>query len=703
MIADEEARFEKTVASLVSELPHVQEAKISANQAAREITAWLVTEWNPEERQPLVSDEAVAHRIVDIRNKSDQDLLELIREPYFGRVVTNEDDGSVVEFLIGKKSNISSGIVDWRNGPISSLYFNYQQGEEFLEVINERERSGSIKIRRSYKIEDGRMVQIDTPEGVFYHGELGWTKLDLDAEAAAHRSRGIHSRKKTLPSILSLITREQFEMITSDPNRPVMIQGTAGSGKTTVALHRLAWLLGDNQAHARAAKTRVLVMNKSLQMYVSSTLPSMGIHEVEVTTFNSWALGIIRDATRKNPAFQFHNLPAFVEEIKFSDGILAAIADQVGKEAAAADGDIRQRFASHSGIIAAWGAGKGKALLPRLRDFLHEVKTSSLSDEEKRGHVDFLKGRIESLEDYIGDIYDLQADPARLGRFLQPDEKLDEHLQVLKRLSEKNRRKRVLDYFDMSLILRNIQIKNGGLPGKDGQPEFLDHLVIDEAQDFGPVEFAVMFGAVDDKRHITVVGDVSQKILTARKFIGWDRIVHQLELENEDLIHLEVSFRCTAPIMSLARRVEGRPGRAEGRSGTEPVWHQAKDDDEVLETLAEWAEKWRVRDPQALLALICRTPKQAMQLKEELKEMIPEGLRLGHRSQFSFEPGVIVTNIHQVKGLEFDAVALVEPSEDNYPRRRDENRNLLYVGITRAQEDLLLIGKAPFSGFLGGK
>jgi len=361
---------------------------------------------------------------------------------------------------------------------------------------------------------------------------------------------------------------------------------------------------------------------------------------------------------------------------------------------------MRERFAAWPGLVAAWGRGSGKALLPRLRDFRHDVKTAPLAEGERAGLADFVAERIRGLEDYIGDIYDLQADPGRLAPFLPASGKREEHLEYLKRQAERNRRKRVLDYFDMSLILRNIQLKNGGLPDRDGRVTFLDHLVIDEAQDFGPVEFAVMFGAVDNKRHVTVVGDVSQKILTARKFIGWDNIVHQLELENEDLIRLEVSFRCTAPIMTLARRVEGRPGPAEGRSGLPPAWCQAQDEDEVLETLAEWVERWRVRDPMALLALICRTPKQAMQLLEDLKEMVPEGLRLGHRNQFSFEPGVIVTNVHQVKGLEFDAVALVEPSEENYPRHRTESRNLLYVAITRAQEDLLLVGKATFSEVL---
>ena len=87
----------------------------------------------------------------------------------------------------------------------------------------------------------------------------------------------------------------------------------------------------------------------------------------------------------------------------------------------------------------------------------------------------------------------------------------------------------------------------------------LDHLVIDEAQDFGPVEFAIMMSAVSDKRQITIVGDVAQKILSARKFIGWNNVVSNLGMEEDSIIRLEVSFRCTVPIMTLAHKVAGDP------------------------------------------------------------------------------------------------------------------------------------------------
>ena len=701
-IQEEEQLLETTLKSLCCQLPEVQEAKVSANLAARELTKQVVNEWNNEERQPLISDEAVAHTILDVRKNSDKALLELIEEPYFGRVSTIEDDGSEVSFLIGKKSNIDAGIVDWRNGPIASLYFNYKQGEEFFEVINQRERSGQIKLRRSYKIENGHLIQIEAPEGIFRRSKEGWEKLDIDLEIAAYRSRGLHSKEKSLPNILSLITKDQFEMITTDPRRPVIIQGSAGSGKTTVALHRLAWLLHENNSQIKAEKTRVIVMNRSLAIYVSATLPSMGIDDVQTSTFNSWALSIIRKSVRGKPFFKFLNIPSFVEEIKFSEEILKALSGWVKKQSLVLDEEIKKQFSSRTAQQEAWLKSKDKSLLPRLRDFSHEVKLSKLPEAEKQQKLSFIKKQISNLEDYLQDLYNLLSDTDHLKKYLPSDAKLAFNLDYLRRLTEKNRLRNNLDYFDMSLILRLIQLKNGGLPDGKGGTVSLDHIVIDEAQDFGPVEFAIMMDAVNDRRQVTIVGDVAQKILFARKFIGWNRVVENLGLDDDAIIRLEVSFRCTVPIMTLAHKVAGDPKKVEGRDGLAPIWQQTENYIDLIETLVDWARGLLRAEPYKLIALICRYPKQAMELKEEMEAYLPGKVRLGHRDQFSFEPGILVTNIHQVKGLEFDSVALVEPDEENYPAKREESRNMIYVGITRTQEDLLLATIRPFSSVLIG-
>jgi DNA helicase II / ATP-dependent DNA helicase PcrA len=699
-IKEEETLLETALESLCQQLPQVQAATINANQAARELTKQVVNEWNDEERQPLISDEAVAHSILDIRKNSDKALLELIEEPYFGRVTTQEDDGNEVSFLIGKKSNIDAGIVDWRNGPIAALYFNYKQDEEFYEVINDRERSGKIKLRRSFKVENGNLVQIDSPEGIFRRNETGWEKLDVDSEIAAHRSRGVNAKEKSLPSILSLITKDQFEMITTDPERPVIIQGSAGSGKTTVALHRLAWLLHENNSDVKAENTRVIVMNKSLAVYVSATLPSMGIDDVQTTTFNSWALSIIRKSMRTQPFFKFLTIPSFVEEIKFSEEILKALDGLVEKQEKELDEEIKKEFSSRTAHLENWAKGKGKPLLPRLRDFRHEVKNSKLPEGEKQQKLGFVKKQISNLEDYLQDLYNLLSDTEHLKKYLKPDPKLASNLEYLKRLTDKNRHKKNLDYFDMSLVLRMIQLKNGGLPDGEGGIVTLDHIVIDEAQDFGPVEFAIMMDAVADKHQITIVGDVAQKILLARKFIGWNKVVDYLGLDEDAIIQLEVSFRCTVPIMTLAHKVAGDPKKVEGRAGSAPEWKKVDNYVDLVESLADWSRGLLRANPYKLVALICRYPKQAMELKEEIENYLPGEVRLGHRDQFSFEPGVLVTNIHQVKGLEFDSVALVEPDEENYPTKREESRNMIYVGITRTQEDLLLATIRPYSSVL---
>ena len=697
LIKEEEKLLEDTLQSLCQQLPLVQASKISANIAARELTKLVVNEWNHEERQPLVSDETVAHRILDIRKNSDKALYALIQEPYFGRVCTKEEDGSEVSFLIGKKSNIDAGIVDWRNGPIAGLYFNYKQEEEFYEVINQRERSGHIQLRRSYRVENGQLVQIDTPDGIYRRSEAGWSKLEVEDEAAAHRSRAFGSTEKSLPNILSLITKDQFELITSDSERPVIIQGSAGSGKTTVALHRLAWLLHEENSIAKAKNTRVVVMNKSLQIYVCATLPSMGIDGVQTSTFNSWALSIIGKVVRGRPFFKYLNVPSFVEEIKFSEEILKSLEGWVDKQYLSLDEEIELAFKSWPGQIKSWKKTEVTAMLPRLKDFTHEVKGSSLPKFDKDKCLKFLESKRFDLEDYVQDVYNFLSDSEHLKTYLPYGPKLDSNLAYLKRLTEKNREKNNLDYYDMSLVLRLIQLKHGGLPDGAGGVLTLDHLVVDEAQDFGPVEFAIMTSTVRDKRQMTIVGDVAQKILLARKFIGWNKVVENLGMEEDSIIRLEVSFRCTVPIMTLAHKVAGDPKKVEGRAGADPEWHKADDRESMLEHLVEWSNRLVKADPHNLIAIICRYPKQAMELKEELEEFLSGEVRLGHRDQFSFDPGIMVTNIHQVKGLEFDSVALVEPDEDNYPIRREESRNMIYVGITRTQDDLLLTTVKPFS------
>ncbi len=274
------------------------------------------------------------------------------------------------------------------------------------------------------------------------------------------------------------------------------------------------------------------------------------------------------------------------------------------KQNRALDAQVKEIFKKWPGLLKSWTKTNNTAVLPRLKDFAHDVKESSLPKYDKDQCLAFLNRKSFDMEDYVQDVYKLLHDSGHLKGCLPPNPKLDSHLDYLKRLTEKNRAKNNLDYFDMSLVLRLIQLKNGGLPDGTGGVTSLDHLVIDEAQDFGPVEFAIMMSAVSDKRQITIVGDVAQKILSARKFIGWNKVVENLGMEEDSIIRLEVSFRCTAPIMTLAHKVAGDPKKVEGRAGPDPEWHKAEDRESLLRKLVDWTHSLVKADPYKLIALI---------------------------------------------------------------------------------------------------
>ncbi len=115
-----------------------------------------------------------------------------------------------------------------------------------------------------------------------------------------------------------------------------------------------------------------------------------------------------------------------------------------------------------------------------------------------------------------------------------------------------------------------------------------------------------------------------------------------------------------------------------------------------------WIGERQKDSAKALSAILCRWPKQAQQLLEELRRLGFNSVRLGHRDQFDFSPGIVVTNVHQVKGLEFRNVLIVEPSEENYRSTSEEETNLLYVAVTRAEERLDFLGVQPRSALLPG-
>lgn len=628
---EEEARWQKAHAAIVKEIKRTRSDYAQDRQLAQELTAQLVAATREDDVMDVANREMVAHGLVSLRKDKADDLESLEEQPYFARVIT-EEDGRQIEFKLGTASFPAERIIDWRKAPISKLYYDYKEGDDFAEEIQGRDREGLIKLRRAYQGQRNSLHRIETPQGVLVYSPEGWKFHEKGAQFSRAEDHDGH-----LPPILSLITAEQFALITSHPEKPMVIQGIAGSGKTTVALHRLAWLLHADNSSAKAQNCLVVMFNRSLKAYVETTLPELKINGVSIQTYTQWVNEILNDIVGPRSRGEVERSRE-LEVFKSSGYCLKLLYDYILKS-------------PHQ-------AGR------KFEDELLAFYDSLLSQ-------DLLWRRWSAIREHL-----------------------------LAQLSQ-----RVLDLQDDSLLLHLIYAEYGFYPTKSPKVlALLDHLVIDEAQDFGVVEIRALLNALDQNRTVTIVGDMGQRIIAGRDAWTWEELLKEAGFSETVPVALTVSFRTTREILEVASRVRGEKFEESEmralRRGPSPSFIPVKQSNLYVMQIAEWVRARLKDSPKAVSAVICRLPKQAAQLVEELRKQGLPSVRLGHRDQFDFSPGITVTNAHQVKGLEFRNVLVVEPSDENYPPKDGEAKNLLYVAVSRAEFRLDFIGMRRPSSLL---
>jgi DNA helicase-2/ATP-dependent DNA helicase PcrA len=277
--------------------------------------------------------------------------------------------------------------------------------------------------------------------------------------------------------------------------------------------------------------------------------------------------------------------------------------------------------------------------------------------------------------------------------------------------SEPGRAAGRLDPEDDALLLRLCQLLLGAF-SRDGveAPLTYDHVAIDEAQDLAAVEVTVLTAAAETHgaaggaavRSMTLAGDVAQRLVFDNAFHGWEPLCAAAGVAAQVLEPLALSYRSTAPVMRFARAVLGPLAGAEtpaAREGAPVELHHADSMGEAVMFLAEALRSLAVREPNASVALIARFPAQADAYHGALRRAEVPGLRRVSRQEFSFSAGIDVTDVAQVKGLEFDYVVLLDVTAASYPDSV-EARHLLHIGATRAVHQLWLVAVGDLSPLL---
>jgi len=665
-------------------------------------------------------------------------------KPYFGRVDFLRDEVYELDTVyIGKRGIVRSDtfesvVVDWR-APIASLYYSGESKDASYRMGREIVR-GEVKLKRNFAIENGRITGI-------YDGALKET-IDremgdpdeflqegfIDEFLAANLNQTNVGRLK---DIVATIQSEQNDIIRAEKDRPVIVQGVAGSGKTTIALHRLSYLIYNNQDTLLSKKFMVFAPNRMFLNYISEVLPELGVDDVQQSTYADWAARLVKPLLPKGWRITSPDKPlqlffeagrpererqAVVNRLRFKGSLAFRDALETymrqlmekripfkdlrfvysrTKHAFSLDGDVFKRLffdqLAHLPYQRRRDALRkhakqemNKQFYAHLRQLKVDLDKSSMARYEKMLEK-VLNAYMDSFPqlDVFEAYRELLTDKVLLRELVSPavdDEVIEDVCASSAALFAEQR----LELEDVAPLLYLQHLVEG--MAAEGQ---FDHAVVDEAQDLSALEIAVIALAA---RHnsLTVVGDLAQAIHPYRGIHAWEELTEGIFPEpRADFYTLSQSYRSTIEIMRCANEILRQIALPEAvlakpvlRHGAKPVLVTRESRQALWQEVAEQVRRYREAGFSSI-AIVSKTIRDSKLAFKILKEQIEVLALLGNRDR-EFPGGVCVMPAFLTKGLQFDAVILLDI--DQY--QQDEwDAKLLYVAMTRPVHRLMLTRK----------
>ncbi len=594
-------------------------------------------------------------QVIDDNEKAISFKNKQLKRPYFGRINFQEYEKEEKEYYIGLghiQQNKEIFAYDWR-APISSMYYDYDVGEAFYEVDG-NQFFGDITLKRQYKIENGNLV---------YFLDTNQTINDEILQNALAENTSAHMKQ-----IVATIQKEQNKLIRADEYRNFLVQGVAGSGKTSIALHRASYLLYKHRKDFKNNDILIVSPSNLFSNYISEVLPELGEENVLEMTF------------------------AHIGQLELDKKLETReeIVDRICKK-------------KEQSLFDCIAYKSSFAYLHDLKDFLENVfanlfKPKEISFKSKTGENNQLftkeeiqklyfetygkldvKDRIEYIAEYFADRFNIKDSdkPAIKDRIKTILYKMFPILDIYK-INELFLTRQELEFEDLGKVsyddIAGLMIIKDYIYGFS-QKYKTKYVIIDEMQDFSPAHFYI-FNKIWDCAKI-ILGDINQCI---EKRLGEVYLDELSTFLNAKYVYLKKTYRSTKQITEFCNKIiDLKDVTVMSREGEEVKITKTSN---LLKSIKEITENYKGKFNHT--AIICKSFEEAENLYDQLKAEIDIYLVKG--TDNSFDKPLIITTASTSKGIEFDHVIIPNVDSENY--RGALGKNLLYVASSRALHKL---------------
>lgn len=634
----------------------------------------------------------VTDKIIDYEEEEHKILLleKMIKSPYFARIDFKFDDEDEFEKIYIGRSSLRKNsyqemyVYDWRS-PIASVFYRFMTGEAFYDAPCGRV-TGELNLKRQYEIKNGILEYF----------------FDSDVQIVDEFLRQLLSQNTTakMKAIVETIQHEQDVVIRDMENDLLMVQGVAGSGKTSIALHRAAYLMYQGlQTKLSANNIMIISPNSIFEQYISNVLPELGEDNVISSVFEDILSELLngRKIQSRNDFLENLIVNSKYKEISRNSiefktsSFFREILDQFLI-------DIPRQWIEFEDVyyegkcVVSGQILKDKILgrpetplgikLEQLEDYILEQIFGTGKGRGHKEEKNLIKQEIQKfIKIDIVELYKILFSNEAYFYSLLQNSNPSQNIKNIWKYTKENLEADSL-YYDDAIAIAYLYLKIYGT----NKYKNIKQVVIDEAQDYYPLQYEI-FNLLFSNAKFTILGDMKQTLAKKEDISFYEQIQKILNKKKSSLIMLDKSFRCTNEILNFSLKFIEQSSQIKSfnRNGDSPKVYIADNSEIFIDEIVKEIKLCQEKGFQSI-CLICKTEKNSTYLFKRIKHKLD--IQLIKNGSVSDLQGVFILPVYMSKGLEFDTVLICDADSQNY--HDEDDKNLLYVACTRALHKLSL-------------